>query len=413
MKKMEITYPILKAWVMTEEPKKKEEKRKLRILAFPANTGGCSYYRIIMPMDKLAEKYPDDVEVRFNFNPLKWDEDKRQPAEKGTELEDLDWADIVFTQNIANLGPPYMIELFKRCKEKGKFIHYDTDDLLTNLYAGHRLEGVYRDQQLDELTKVLYHNADLVSVTQSKFAQRVAPYVRGTLCVIKNAIDYDLPCWNFPKIKTPNKKLCRIGWVGGIHHEQDVRQVPSIVMGVNSKVGAENVHWGFYGRPVLGPDEKPDWQQDVWDTYEKSFGMGVKHKNIVVYPASPSHMYGVMYRTIDISIAPLEFNEFNDSKSEIKAMEAGRYGIPLVATNCGCYDEIIKNGETGYLINKNNPKSEWVRVLSHIAKNRKHRIEMGNNLKQLTDERFNINNHIGARYDLYKNLLKTEKIKLL
>jgi len=120
-------------------------------------------------------------------------------------------------------------------------------------------------------------------------------------------------------------------------------------------------------------------------------------------------MYGAMYRTIDISIAPLEWNNFNDSKSEIKAMEAGRYGIPLVATNCGCYDEIIENGVTGYLIDKDNPKSEWVNVLSRLIKDKKHRVELGNNLKLLTDERFNINSHIGERLKLYRKLLDAKK----
>jgi len=393
---------------MVDESNDDSRKRKLKILAFPANTGGCSYYRIIMPMDKLAEKFPDDVEIRFNFNPLKWDEDTRQPPKEEVEYEDLDWADIMFTQNIANYGPQYMIDLFKKCKEKNKFIHYDTDDLLTDLYAGHRLEGVYKEQRLDELTKVLYHNADLVSVTQGKFAQRVAPFVRGCLCVIKNAIDHDLPCWNFPRVKAP-KKVCRVGWVGGIHHEQDVKQIPTIAMGVNSKVGAERVQWGFYGRPTLAPEQKRDWQQDVWDSYERLLTRGVKHRNTFVFPAAPSHMYGAMYRTIDISIAPLEWNNFNDSKSEIKAMEAGRYGIPLVATNCGCYDEIIENGVTGYLIDKDNPKSEWVNVLSRLIKDKKHRVELGNNLKLLTDERFNINSHIGERLKLYRKLLDAKK----
>ena len=43
---------------------------KLKILCVPANEGGCAYYRIIAPMQKLQELYGDRVEVRFNKNPL-------------------------------------------------------------------------------------------------------------------------------------------------------------------------------------------------------------------------------------------------------------------------------------------------------------------------------------------------------
>lgn len=387
---------------------KKENREKLKILAVPANYGGCSYYRILMPMEKLQEKFPDEVEVRVNLNPLGWDEKTKTPPQEEALLEDMEWADVVFTQNISNLGPQYMIALIKKSKDMGKFVHYDTDDLLTDLYEGHRLEGMYKKNKLDELTKVVYYNSDLVSVTQSKFAERISEFVRGTLVVIKNAIDYDLECWRYPRFKQPKKAPCRIGWVGGIHHEQDVKQIPNVVMSVNEKVGPQKVRWGFYGRPPLKPGEKGDWQQDVWDSYEKILTRGAKHRNWDIFPAAPSHKYGIMFTQIDVAIAPLEWNNFNDSKSEIKLMEAGRYGIPLVATDCGCYDEVIENGKTGFLISKDNPRSEWVRVLSRLVKDRDLREEMGANLKKITDERYNINNHIGERLVLYKKLLGWE-----
>ena len=42
------------------------EKSKLKILACPANEGGCAYYRVILPMSKLQEKCPDEVEIKQN-----------------------------------------------------------------------------------------------------------------------------------------------------------------------------------------------------------------------------------------------------------------------------------------------------------------------------------------------------------
>ena len=86
-----------------------------------------------------------------------------------------------------------------------KFVHYDTDDLLTNLYEGHRLYATYKEQKLSEITKWYYHNADIVTVTQRKFAERIAPYCQNTLAVIRNAIDYDLQNWNHPKVPAHKK----------------------------------------------------------------------------------------------------------------------------------------------------------------------------------------------------------------
>tara|TARA_R110000824_G_scaffold160427_2_gene335190 strand:- start:582 stop:1730 length:1149 start_codon:yes stop_codon:yes gene_type:complete len=378
-------------------------KDKLKILVVPANDGGCSYYRAIMPFEKLQYHCKDEVEIRFNKNPIGWEASSNTAD---TIHEDLPWCDIIMTQNISNFGPTFMVELFKAAKDEGKFIHYDTDDLLTEIYPGHRLYQIYKDRELSKLTKALYYNADLVSVTQKKFANRIEQYVQGTLAVIKNAIDFELPCWNLSKnYRTSKKEPCKIGWVGGIHHEQDVKQVPGLGISVNAKVGPENIRWGLYGRPPMGEEGPEDWQQKVWDEYTRILVGAQRHKNWQVFQAMPSDRYGAMYASIDVAIAPLEWNNFNDSKSEIKLMEAGRYGIPLIATDCGAYDEIIENGVTGYLIPKDNKISDWNKAISKCVKDPKHAREMGRKLKSIVDERFDINKVVHYRLDLYKQLL--------
>ena len=389
------------------------EKRKLRILACPANEGGCAYYRIIMPMQKLMELHSDEVEVRIDMNPLGWDKEASEREQKGGLIlpdwtpENLEWADIVFTQNIHNFGGPYTYQLMRKALEMGKLTHYDNDDLLTDLYSGHRLFDVYSEHQLADLTKAIYSMVDLVTVTQRKFAERIAPFVNRALVIIKNSIDYNLPCWNAPKTKSPKKKLTRIGWVGGIHHEEDVKEFPFVAAKVNAKAGPENVHWGWYGRPPMPMENgkpNPDWQQEVWENYERLLTKGIRHKNYQVYGALPGDKYGHMYTNIDVAIAPLQFNNFNDSKSEIKVAECGRYAAPLVATDCGCYDETIINGETGFLISPDNNPTDWTNALTKLIKDPKMRIEMGNNLKEITDTYFDINKNVKGRIDLYKEI---------
>jgi glycosyltransferase involved in cell wall biosynthesis len=386
-------------------------KDKLKILVCPSNEGGCAYYRIILPMQKLEEHFGEEVEFRWDSNPLAWDKDAKTTTPPDYDYENIKWADIVFTQNIHNFGGQYTAEILRKANEFGKFTHFDTDDLLTDLYPEHRLYQVYKEQKLDEITKYIYNNVDLVSVTQRKFAERIRPFVKRALVVIKNAIDFNLDGWNAPKLKAARKNLCRLGWVGGIHHDVDVKQFAALPHLVNQKVGRERVHWGFYGRPQRERDEngvpkKEDWQQDVWDYYEQQLMRGFKgQRNYTIYPALPPNDYGRFYTNIDVSLAFLDPNPFNDSKSEIKVIEAGRYGVPLVATNIGCYDEVIENGVTGYLIDKNNPKTEWSRILTRCVKDKKHREEMGRNLKKIVDEYYDINKIVGGRLHLYKQLL--------
>lgn len=385
---------------------------KLKILVVPANEGGCAYYRAWLPFQSLQKLYPEDVEVRFNKNPLGIQEEGPNAGKwkEGWEFEDMKWADIVFTQNLSNFGGPYTARIVGKAKEFGKLMHYDTDDLLTDVYEGHRLHGVYQERGLSDITKFIYNNSDLVTVTQKKFAERVHPFcgTQTTLAIVKNAIDYDLECWNLKKPDFKGK-FCRFGWVGGIHHEQDLKQFVGVPALVNQKAGVERVQWQFYGRPPMPMKDgkpNPDWQQDVWDSYERMlFGFMRGRKNCRVFPARGPDKYGEFYTNFDVAIAPLEMNNFNDSKSEIKVAECGRYAIPLVATNVGCYDETIKNGETGYLIDPSNPKHDWVRIMTRLAKDKKHREEMGRNLKLITDEAFDINKVSKFRIDLYHTIM--------
>ena len=226
----------------TEATKKQD---KLKILVVPANDGGCAYFRAWAPFNKLQELHKDEVEVKFNKNPLGIEEGGPNAGKwkPDWEFEDMKWADIVFTQNLSNFGGPYTARIIGKAKEFGKITHYDTDDLLTDVYEGHRLHGVYKEKNLGEITKFIYNNSDLVTVTQRKFAERVLPFIgkNTTLAVVKNAIDYNLPCWNMQKI--PSRKVCRFGWVGGIHHEEDLKEFTSVPHLVNQKAGRERVSW--------------------------------------------------------------------------------------------------------------------------------------------------------------------------
>ena len=397
-------------------------KKKLKILACPANKGGCAYYRIIAPAEKLVEQYGDEVEVRFDYNPLGINEEDGPDGKQGSwkpdwTFDNIKWADVVWTNNIANWGGPYTARLVGKAKEFGKFVHYDTDDLLTNLYPEHKLYDLYKDKGLEEITKFLYSNADLVTVTQRKFAERVKEYCGGVLAIVKNAIDYNLPAWNQPKVPKPHKKFTRVGWAGGIHHAPDVKEFAGVPHFVNQRAGREKVHWGFYGAPNPEEKDKEEWQHQVWVEYKRDLLRGFKgQKNWDVFPALSPDSYGGIYARFDLAIAPLKMNAFNDSKSEIKVAECGRYKIPLIASNVGCYDETIIDGKTGYLIDVGAPPADWVKIITRCVKNPKHVKEMGENLHKITEEYFDLNKVVRNRLELYEQaiglMMDREKTKV-
>ena len=389
--------------------------KKYKILVCPANDGGCAYYRAWGPFKKLQEQFPDRVEVRYNKNPLGLLEEGEKAGtwDLDWDFADMHWADIVMTQNISNFGGQYTARIVGKAKEFGKFVHFDTDDLLTDLYEGHRLKKVYKDKGLEDITKFIYNNSDLVTVTQKKFAERVAPFMgTGVLAVVKNAVDYTMPSWSGNRIPADRKNLCRFGWAGGIHHEEDVKEFAGIPHLVNGRAGRERCQWDFYGCPPIAPDDaKEQWQLDVWKNYKRILLSGFRGaQNWNIFNAVGAEVYGHFFARMDVALAPLQMNAFNDSKSDIKVAECGRYRVPLVASNVGCYSDTIINGETGYLIDPNAPKSEWVKVLTRLAKDKKHREELGENLHSITEELFDLNKVAKNRIDLYDHCFTGEEI---
>ena len=126
----------------------------------------------------------------------------------------------------------------------------------------------------------------------------------------------------------------------------------------------------------------------------------MKAKNHAIYGALPSSDYGVFYSNIDLAIAPLQSNAFNDSKSDIKVAECGRYKVPLIASDVGCYDDTIVNGQTGFLVPPGASKSEWSKLLSKVLKDPKWIREMGENLHTITEELFSLPNVVHHRLDV-------------
>ena len=80
----------------------------------------------------------------------------------------------------------------------------------------------------------------------------------------------------------------------------------------------------------------------------------------------------------------------------------GRYKVPLIASDVGCYSDTIVNGHTGYLIPPDAPPKEWSRVLTNLIKNPKKVREMGENLHSITEELFDLNKVAYHRLDVLR-----------
>jgi glycosyltransferase involved in cell wall biosynthesis len=137
---------------------------------------------------------------------------------------------------------------------------------------------------------------------------------------------------NLPK---PRERL-RVGWVGAGQHQGDLELVNAVVREL-----ASEVDWIFMG--MCTDEMKP---------LLKEFHGFV---SIVDYPKKMSEL------DLDIAIAPIEDNFFNECKSNLRLLEYGAMGWPVVCSDVYPY----KTDNPPVLRVKNNP-TEWVKTIRSL-----------------------------------------------
>ena len=152
---------------------------------------------------------------------------------------------------------------------------------------------------------------------------------------------------------TPTSTKPRVGWAGGAGHTGDLEVVGEIM-----KILGDEVHWVFFGlvptyveqalKTSLGMSDeqwkatksRPDFQ-----------GLLKKHLNTpdgpaLGLPAAVEYHSGVPFDQyaaalgalkLDIALAPLEDNAFNHCKSDLRIIEYGAAGFPVIASDIVTY----------------------------------------------------------------------------
>lgn len=105
----------------------------------------------------------------------------------------------------------------------------------------------------------------------------------------------------------------RVGWAGGTSHRGDLELMLGVVRAL-----ADEVDWVFFG---MCPD--------MLRPYIKEFHKGVP---LSQYPRKLASL------NLDLALAPLEQNLFNDCKSNLRLLEYGVCGYPVICTDTKAYD---------------------------------------------------------------------------
>lgn len=285
---------------------------------------GCWYHRIGEPLKAFGEDLPNPKNTVIYFSRLS--------------------------------AIPY--DKLREYKLAGVKIIHDMDDAFT-LSANHVLKETYRVNGMAERFKALLDIADVVTVTNSFLAKELEPHTSGQVVVIPNALTFDKG--QFTKSED-TESLTPIVYVGGNTHLHDLELVRKAL-----PINELTIAGVSQGCPV-------------WDEVTKRF-RGVSTK-----PQATLDNYMELYNGHKIALAPLEKNTFNMCKSNLKVLEAGAKGLPIVTSKVHPYLNDVDKDVVLY----GNSENSWRSVLTKLLKDDEYRKDKG---LELAD-------HVRLNYDM-------------
>ncbi|MDH0729488.1 glycosyltransferase [Pseudomonas sichuanensis] len=262
------------------------------ILAHAADDGGCGNYRVIQPLDAL--KREGLAEGQLSWAHL-------TPA----ELERYQPDSIVLQRQIGDQQIEHMrrMHAFSRA-----FKVFELDDYLPNL----PLKSVHRADMPKDILRALRRGlayVDRFVVSTQPLAEALAG-LHGDIRVVHNTLDGRF--WKGLEAQRRQSRKPRVGWAGGASHSGDLEVIADVV-----KELANEVEWVFFG---MCPDKLRPYIHEFHES------VSLEH-----YPKTLARM------NLDLALAPVEQNLFNECKSNLRLLEYGACGFPVIASDLRCY----------------------------------------------------------------------------
>jgi glycosyltransferase involved in cell wall biosynthesis len=349
---------------------------------------GVEFYRQCMPFEHLRYTHPS-LNIAFT-------NDVQHPD---INIKEFDLFHIVRKDiTLDKEGNWLQAGNIKAVKDAGLPIVYDIDDLW-RLDSTHALYDLYKRNKVSKLTEGWISDATAVTTTTDRLAEYIYK-INPNVHIIPNCIH---PIMNEFSWSEPDKEpheLVRIGWVGGWHHVRDMSILADFFKQY-WKSPLSNI-----STMVLGGANDHPLMRRIFTIMTANMNKGIT--NTIPLEAMTPFTYANMYKHIDIAIAPLYESAFNRCKSELKIIEAGHFGIPIVCSDVYPYNTVIEHGYNGYLVRPNESHITWTKYISELVHDESKRFEMGQNLKRTVQSKFNIADANKKRYKLFCELTGKE-----
>lgn len=180
------------------------------------------------------------------------------------------------------------------------------DDLLTHVPEKNSFKKFgFKDveRRLREVARLV----DRCIVTTEPLRECLLSFGAQDVRVLPNCLE--MAKWGGLKSSRGKGQRPRVGWAGAQQHLGDLELIAEVV-----RTLAQEVEWVFFG---MCPDELRPYVHEFHD-FERNFDD---------YPAKLASL------NLDLALAPLEIHPFNEAKSNLRLLEYGIMGWPVVCTD--------------------------------------------------------------------------------
>lgn len=262
------------------------------VLAHNADSTGCGHYRVIQPHRALREAGLIDGLVEGSYLSV-------------CELERYNPASIILQRQVGDTH----FEQLRRMKSFSRaFKVFELDDYLPKLPP----RSAHRKDLPPDIVKSLRRALTCVDrlVVSTEPLAHALKSMHSDIHVVLNRLDPRW--WQGLESRRRVSSKPRVGWAGGAGHAGDLEMIADVV-----KELANEVDWVFFG---MCPNKlRP---------YVHEFHPGVA---IEQYPVALASL------NLDLALAPVEQNLFNECKSNLRLLEYGACGFPVVCSDLVCY----------------------------------------------------------------------------
>lgn len=395
------------------------------LLVNSQHMGGVEYYRMMMPNQVLAEKYPeyefttvdginrDEMIITstkvWNYETKQTEVKEYSPFERPTiSMDDFlkEFDLIYFCRAIDNHNETTVTDRIKRL---GIPFGLDLDDYW-ELPEHHVLYNDYKKYGATQMIIQAMKDAQFVTCTTPILAKEIERYNKNVY-VIENGIDDKQEAWQPDYSKTD--KL-RFGFYQGSTHLEDMRIAAQSIVEVFKSSKLKDKFQIILSGFIAEPNEP-----SVYIGYERLITDSLKHldpeyaaylmrctgdnnENYIHQPywrlwGTHVDNWGYTYNFSDVSLIPLIKNKFNRNKSELKLIEAGIKGKAAIVSNVNPY-KLLATDKNSFLVEK---PIDFYNQVRYCIKNRNDVYDRAQQLREDVLAKYTLSKLTDKRKELY------------